>query len=66
MPSITNYLHYRIVDVTSIKELVSRWYSQSPHILFEKKETHRALDDIRASIAELEQYRRYFFIPSEG
>lgn len=62
MPLISNYLHYRIVDVTSIKELVSRWYPNDPDIEFNKRETHRALDDIRESIAELKHYRRYFFV----
>lgn len=61
MPSITNYLHYRIIDVSSIKELVARWYPNDPHILFEKSETHRALQDIQESIKELRHYRTYFF-----
>ncbi len=62
MPHITNYLHYRLIDVTSVKELVQRWYPNDPDIEFHKQETHRALEDIRESIAELKHYRRYFFV----
>lgn len=61
MPQITNYLNYRIVDVTSIKELVTRWYGTDPNARFIKKETHRALDDIKESIEELRHYKQYFF-----
>ena len=62
MPQIIQYLHYRLIDVTSIKELVMRWYPDNPHADFEKKDVHRALDDIHESIAELRHYRKYFFI----
>ena len=62
MPEIPKLLHYRIIDVSSIKELVQRWYPDNSHARFEKKETHRALDDIKESIEELKQYRKYFFI----
>lgn len=62
MPSIIKYLHYRLIDVTTVKELVQRWYPQDPDVTFHKKETHRALEDIRESIAELKHYRRYFFV----
>jgi len=59
MPTIENYLHYRSVDVSSIKELVRRWY---PDVTApDKRETHRALDDIRESIAELRFYRETVF-----
>ena len=58
MPSVINHLHYRLVDVSSIKELAKRWYraafSESP----EKHGGHRALADILESIQELEYYRR--------
>ena len=64
MPSVINHLHYRLVDVSSIKELAKRWYraafSESP----EKHGGHRALADILESIQELEYYRRVLF-PSE-
>ena len=61
MPELESYLHYRNLDVTSVKELAVRW---NPGILegFSKKNTHRALDDIRESIEELRHYRRTFFI----
>lgn len=62
MPEITNFLHYRLVDVTSIKIVVQCWYPNDPHIEFLKKDTHRALSDIRESIAELKHYRKYFFV----
>ncbi len=59
MPKVEAFLHYRIVDVSSIKELASRWYPDLAP--FEKKETHRALDDIRESVAELAYYRQRVF-----
>ena len=60
MPKLSAYLHYRNVDVSTIKELVARW---SPDIVagFEKKAAHRALDDIRESIEELQYYRSTVF-----
>ena len=63
LPDIEHYLHYRSVDVSSIKELVRRWY---PHLLAsrsQKQGTHRALDDIRESVAELRFYREHVFLP---
>ncbi len=62
MPHIVEILHYRMIDVSSIKEVVNRWYPNDPDAQFNKKETHRALADIRESIAELKHYRRYFFV----
>ena len=61
MPEIDNYLHYRIVDVSSIKELIKRWYppSYNPPA---KRNTHRALDDIIESIEELRYYREKIFV----
>ena len=61
MPEITNYLHYRNLDVSSLKELAARW---RPEIMagFEKRNTHKALDDIKESIQELKYYRRTMFI----
>lgn len=60
MPKLEAWLHYRNLDVSSIKELVSRW---RPEIRdsFYKRNTHRALDDIRESIQELRHYREHFF-----
>ena len=66
MPRLTEYLHYRTVDVSSIKELARRWY---PKIYFAspaKTGNHRALGDIQDSIAELAYYRSALFIPSAG
>lgn len=61
MPLIDAFLHYRMIDVSSIKELVKRWYPQNPAALFNKQDRHRALIDIQESIAELQHYRAYFF-----
>ncbi len=59
MPTLESYLHYRIIDVSSIKELARRW---RPELLdaFSKENTHTALADIRESIAELRYYRAHF------
>lgn len=59
MPQLADYFHYRHLDVSTLKELASRW---KPEILtgFHKKNTHLALDDIRESIAELAYYREHF------
>ncbi|GAB09562.1 oligoribonuclease [Gordonia araii NBRC 100433] len=66
MPKLNDYLHYRMVDVSSIKELCRRWY---PKIYFgqpAKGLSHRALSDIRESIQELRYYRAAAFIPQPG
>ncbi len=59
MPTLEDYLHYRMVDVSSIKELVARW---RPDLMagFSKRNEHTALADIRESIAELRYYREHF------
>lgn len=62
MPRLHDFLHYRNVDVSTVKELVKRWYPQGPH-LPEKKSAHLALEDIRESIDELRFYRKHFFLP---
>lgn len=62
MPRIIEYLSYRVLDVTSIKEAVRRWYENDAKIYFSKSDTHRSLTDIRESIEELKHYRTYFFI----
>lgn len=59
MPSFLGYLHYRVIDVSTIKELVRRWYGEK--YIPQKKETHRAREDILESIAELKRYRNRFF-----
>ena len=66
MPDLDAYLHYRLVDVSTIKELTKRWY---PRVYFaspEKKGNHRALGDIRESIAELRYYRDAVFVDQPG
>ena len=63
MPRLNDYLHYRTVDVSSIKELARRWY---PKVYFgapKKTGNHRALGDIQDSIEELRYYRNSIFIP---
>lgn len=59
MPDLSDFLHYRNVDVSSIKELARRWYGLEPP---DKEAAHRALDDIRESIAELQFYRDHVFV----
>ena len=66
MPDLEGHLHYRVVDVSSIKELVRRWY---PRVYFQapaKTGNHRALGDIRDSIEELKYYRAAVFVPMPG
>jgi oligoribonuclease len=60
MPRLNDFFHYRNIDVSSIKELVKRWYPAS-YQAPSKKSTHSVLDDIRESIAELEHYRKAVF-----
>ncbi|MGB8366943.1 MAG: oligoribonuclease [Candidatus Babeliales bacterium] len=62
MPRIIDFLYYRLIDVTTIKELVARWYPDNTQKEFIKKDTHRALSDIYESIEELKHYKKYFFI----
>jgi len=62
MPKLLNFMHYRLIDVTSFKEVINRWYPNNPCAVFEKKDTHRALEDIEESIDELKYYRTHFFI----
>ncbi|WP_083972211.1 MULTISPECIES: oligoribonuclease [Actinoplanes] len=66
MPALDSHLHYRMIDVSSIKELTRRWY---PRVYFgqpAKGLSHRALADIKESIRELEYYRRTVFVPLPG
>ncbi len=66
MPRLTEFLHYRTVDVSSIKELVRRWH---PRVYFNapaKSGNHRALGDIKDSINELRYYRETVFLPAPG
>ncbi len=61
LPEIENHLHYRSVDVSTIKELVNRWYSGVEITRPTKSGVHRALDDVRESIRELKFYRENVF-----
>ncbi len=66
MPELDAYLHYRMIDVSSIKELCRRWYPRVYYGQPPKGLAHRALADIRESIRELEYYRRTVFVPPPG
>ena len=63
MPRLSEYLHYRTVDVSSVKELARRWYPKLYFAAPAKTGNHRALGDIQDSIAELAYYRTTLFIP---
>ena len=65
LPEIEEYLHYRSVDVSSIKELVRRWYPDVLGARGWKQGAHRALDDIRESITELQLYRELVFADAD-
>jgi len=66
MPKLDAHLHYRNVDVSSIKELTRRWYPKVYFQLPKKSGGHRALADIRESIAELRYYRQTVFVDKPG
>ena len=66
MPRFDAYLHYRMIDVSSIKELCRRWYTRTYFGQPAKGLAHRALADIQESIRELEYYRRAVFVPPPG
>jgi oligoribonuclease len=66
MPALDEHLHYRMVDVSSIKELAKRWYPRVYQSQPEKGLAHRARADIRESILELAYYRRTLFVPPPG
>ena len=60
MPQLVEYLHYRMIDVSTVKELARRWYPEAGR--YEKKGAHLALDDILESIEELRYFREKIFI----
>ena len=66
MPAFENALHYRNVDVSTVKELARRWYPRSYFASPKKSGNHRALGDILDSIRELQYYRRTIFVPEPG
>jgi oligoribonuclease len=66
MPDLDTFLHYRMVDVSSIKELARRWYPRAYFASPQKHGGHRALADIRESIQELRYYREAIFVPPPG
>ncbi len=66
MPELVGHLHYRIVDVSSIKELTRRWFPKVYYASPDKTGNHRALGDIRDSIDELRYYRSTVFVPVPG
>jgi oligoribonuclease len=66
MPALNSYLHYRMIDVSTIKELCRRWYPRIYYGQPAKGLAHRALADIQESIRELQFYRRTAFVPPPG
>jgi oligoribonuclease len=66
MPLLDEHLHYRMIDVSSLKELAKRWYPRVYQSQPEKSLAHRAREDIRESIQELAYYRQTLFVPPPG
>jgi oligoribonuclease len=66
MPTLDSYLHYRLVDVSSVKELARRWYPRAYYVSPTKEGNHRALADIADSIRELNYYRKAVFVEGDG
>ncbi|MHA6628859.1 oligoribonuclease [Pseudonocardia sichuanensis] len=66
MPALDAHLHYRMVDVSSVKELCRRWYPRVFYAKPEKGLAHRALADIQESLRELAYYRQTLFVPLPG
>jgi len=65
LPEVDNWFHYRSVDVSTIKELCRRWYPDALAAAPAKATNHRAMDDIKESVAELAYYRRAIFRAGE-
>jgi oligoribonuclease len=66
LPEVEDWLHYRNVDVSTIKELAQRWYPKQYSGRPTKKGSHRAMDDLLESIEELKYYREALFLPRES
>jgi oligoribonuclease len=66
MPALESHLHYRVIDVSSLKELARRWYPRAYFNSPQKSGNHRALADIKESIAELRYYREAILVPQPG
>ena len=66
MPELDDYLHYRMVDVSSVKELARRWFPRAYFASPDKHGGHRALADIKESVQELRYYREAVFVPQPG
>lgn len=66
MPSVVEHLHYRVIDVSTIKELSRRWFARAYFQAPAKLGGHRALGDIKDSIDELRYYREAVFVPAPG
>ncbi|WP_419923911.1 oligoribonuclease [Candidatus Poriferisocius sp.] len=67
LPKVENFLHYRSIDVSTVKELARRWHPAAYRSAPKKAKGHRALDDILESLGELRHYRDSFFsLPAEG
>ena len=66
LPEVEDWLHYRNVDVSTIKELAQRWYPKPYAGRPTKKGSHRAMDDLMESIEELKYYRKALFLPPES
>ncbi|WP_198955422.1 MULTISPECIES: oligoribonuclease [unclassified Frankia] len=66
LPQLDEFLHYRMIDVSSIKELARRWYPRAYYAAPVKAGGHRALADIQESIEELRYYREILFVPQPG
>ena len=64
MPIVSEYLHYRNIDVSTLKELAKNWYPDLPN--FKKHGGHRALADIRESIEELRYFRENILLPEKA
>lgn len=65
MPLLNKYLHYRIIDVSTVKELCKRWNKSLFSKVPAKKLVHRGLDDIKESVEELKYYKQFMFLPNK-